>query len=666
MYTIYIGNEILHNPMFELEGRIVIDPVLTETLNAHGSLKFSVAPTNPCYDSIEIRKTKIRVVNDSGTSKQWFGRVMEIGRGWNNTKSVYCEGELGLLCDAIYQPFGFSGSPRQLLENLVSAYNSSGVPSDGYRFYVGNVTVTDPNDTIVRSSNRPMSVWDAIKSKLFGSSLGGYIFARYDSESNRHYIDYLTLDENDAYTHISSQTIEFGKNLILFSECVDASNVVTCLLPYGATQSEGDPEYTPEAPENGSWNGNRLTIKAVNDGVEYIKSDAGRAIWGDVWGTKTWDDVTIASNLLRKSRAWLENQIQQNISLEINAVDLSNLDADIEQINVGDTVRTISEPHNLNTLLMCTKKTTPLTRLEDAVIELGGSPMAISDMQGSSAYSDGDSYQSDNGYGYLDISRIRLSVDNGSNAVWGSSGYGAQSAFVTPNGKIFILNSHNDSGGTNGTYSVLVNSNGTWTRTKNKVDIGINTGHANSTNYANGYAYVSFWNNADAAPNQTTIRVFSVDEDNETMTYVKDLTVPVAYGRTDFYVMPGESEIYSLSWSARSSANSAYMILGQWKLDTSGVYQLSWEKVVNNVDVCQAMCVHNGRMYIVSDHYDSTDGYSHDGIVIVDLASGEQTKTTQTGNISTLETEAIIPVSARRFYIVANRGQVFNATETIV
>ena len=137
MYTIYVKNgktvgdswHLLHNPMRDQEGLVVISPSMVEEVNAHGSLSFRIATTNPLYNDLSERVTLIKVVSDTKNRKIWFGRVMSIEKGFNNTLSVYCEGELGCLCDSIHRPFGFQdptrGEPQHLLSDLITIYNGS-------------------------------------------------------------------------------------------------------------------------------------------------------------------------------------------------------------------------------------------------------------------------------------------------------------------------------------------------------------------------------------------------------------------------------------------------------------------------------------------------------------------------------------------------------------
>lgn len=386
MYSIYADGELLHYPLLDADGKIVINPVLREKLNTHGSLQFQVAPNNPLYDNLEPRKTKIKVLSDTRNDKPWFGRVMSVERGWQNLLTVYCEGEFGCLCDSLVRPYSFKGDPAVLLADLVANYNGS--RTDGYPLQVGNVSVTDPNNYIVRSSDTANSVWAVLRESLFESSLGGFLLPRYDKANDVHYIDYLALDESDPYAVTSAQEIEFGKNLLNFVQTRNAADVFTILIPFGASLPDDDPDYEDGPPDSQghlvNWNGNRLTIKDANNGRIYIENADGIAMWGRVVGTHTWDDVTIAQNLLNKGTAFLAQQIWESVNIEVSAVDLAFVNADVNQIQVGEYVRCKSKPHDLNVLLLCTEKTTYLTQLEKSSIMLGAGQKTITDLQAQS------------------------------------------------------------------------------------------------------------------------------------------------------------------------------------------------------------------------------------------------------------------------------------------
>ena len=119
---------------------------------------------------------------------------------------------------------------------------------------LGYVSVTDPNNSLYRYTNYENTL-EAIREKLV-NRLGGYLRLR-------HVDDQLILDwvSIEQYGNYSTQPIEFGLNLLDYSETTSAEDVVTALIPLGATL-EGESEI--EALEK------RVDITSVNDGKNYV------------------------------------------------------------------------------------------------------------------------------------------------------------------------------------------------------------------------------------------------------------------------------------------------------------------------------------------------------------------------------------------------------------
>lgn len=360
MYKIYANDTLIHYaPLFD-SGYVLLEPAIKkDSLYAQGSFTFTMAPSHPCYDEVEPLNTIITVMDD--TEELFRGRVINTTTGFYNQKEVYCEGELAFLLDSYYRPFGFAGGVSEFFTAIIDNHNSQ---VDATRqFQVGEITVSDANDYITRSSNTPLTSWDMINDKLI-DLLGGYIRVRVSGGVR--YIDYLA-----DYEDYNDQTIQFGENLLDIENYVSAEDIITCLIPYGAEYDSGDDNYT-EQPENGSYNGNRVTIESVtDDGRDYVYSETGVALYGEIWGTNTWDDVTLASNLLTKAQAYVDANIAAATTLTIKAVDLHLVDVDVTRIHLGDYVKVYSKPHNISVWLQCTAMSIDLQNPEDTEITLG-------------------------------------------------------------------------------------------------------------------------------------------------------------------------------------------------------------------------------------------------------------------------------------------------------
>lgn len=332
MYTIHVDGNLLYSPLLIDDGYLVLNPKLTLELGKSGSLTFLLPPNNPLYDGIQKLKSIVIVYQDS--EEIFRGRVLHDEKDFYNRKNVYCEGELAFLLDSQQRPYSFQGDIPDLYMKFINSHNAQ--VEEEKRFYVGEITVTDPNNYINRSNVYYNNTWDEISDKLIASH-GGYLRPRL--RDGKRYLDYVK-----AYGKVNSQVIEFGVNMLDISEYITAEDVFTVLIPLGFEQTDSDGNST-----------GRLTIKSVNSGKDYIEDDAAIALFGRITKTQEWDDVTVASNLLTKGRAFLNSGIEMAVTLTMKAIDLHLADVEVERIGLGDYVRVISLPHKLDKYFLCSK-----------------------------------------------------------------------------------------------------------------------------------------------------------------------------------------------------------------------------------------------------------------------------------------------------------------------
>lgn len=315
---------LIYVPTMVHAGYSIISGIVSMEINKSGSFEFVISPEHPNYNAIQKLWTRIYVYDDDDLI--FCGRVLTEKIDFRNQKKVYCEGELSYLNDTIVRPYDFRGSVADYFTQLITNHNYRVDSAD--RFEIGNVTVTDPNDYIVRSSSDYPKTMDEIKKKLLDSSLGGFIQVR-EGANHERYIDYLT-----SVGVQSDQVIRFGYNLLDLSKFISAEDIFTIIIPIG---KDG------------------LTIKSVNYDVDNLVNSVGTSTFGRIERVVKWDDVTIASNLKAKGQAYLDESVQLATTLNLKAVDMHILNVDIERIKVGDSVRVISPPHNLDTYFLCSK-----------------------------------------------------------------------------------------------------------------------------------------------------------------------------------------------------------------------------------------------------------------------------------------------------------------------
>ena len=358
MYTIYVDGALLYSPNLADDGYAVMTPKVKLKLNSASSLSCVIPPTNPTYDEISKLKSVVKVYD--GNRRIFRGRVIDDEKDFYSRKSIMAQGELAYLNDSILRPYNYSGTVAGYFTMLVNQHNAQ-VGAEK-RFAVGNITVTDANDYIVRINSEATKTWSEMKSKLL-DLLGGYIVPRYEVENGVEveYLDYLA-DSGGQ----NSQPIVFAENLLDLDQYIDASEVCTVLVPYGKADDD---------------TGVRVGIASVNDGDDYIESETGIELFGKVVGTQVWDDVTEPANLLTKAQAALTMSILMSIQLDIRAVDLSRLGADVSAIRIGEYNRVVSPPHGIDAWYQCSEIELRLDKIDGSKFAFGATGTTLTQRQ---------------------------------------------------------------------------------------------------------------------------------------------------------------------------------------------------------------------------------------------------------------------------------------------
>lgn len=102
-----------------------------------------------------------------------------------------------------------------------------------------------------------------------------------------------------------------------------------------------------------------------------MQDDAAVALFGVIEKTVTFEDVTVAENLLKKGQDTLQEYINSTVSIELSAADLHNLDVNIEAFKIGDNVRVISKPHGLDRYFLLSKLSLDLDSISSCSMTLG-------------------------------------------------------------------------------------------------------------------------------------------------------------------------------------------------------------------------------------------------------------------------------------------------------
>lgn len=356
MITIKNGGQPIYYP--QNPSLMLINPRLTLEDNGAGSLRFQIYENNLNYGTVKKLYPLISVIRDGRTI--FKGRVISDKRDFYNGKIVEAEGKLAFFNDSYMEPFSFSGSPAELFRMVIESHNAK--VKEWQQFKVGEVTVADKNDYIVRGSENIINSWDALKEKCFQSSLGGHIRIRYEDDGD--YVDWLA-----DYNTVSRQHIEFAKNMLDISSEVDATETYTAIRPVGA-----------------EVDGSRIGISSVNGGRNYLVNEEKAGEYGIIYAPEsesTWQDVTLPANLLKKAEAKLYHSFALlRETYEIKAVDLHLTDKQIEALNIYEYVPVVSKPHGIDDRYLLYKADIDITSPQNTVYYLGATKRTLSDVHG--------------------------------------------------------------------------------------------------------------------------------------------------------------------------------------------------------------------------------------------------------------------------------------------
>lgn len=360
MFSAYADGKLFYSPRLLNEGYAITEPQATLELNKAGSFTFNLPSINPMYSSLKKLKTIITIREDDEVL--WKGRVLNDAKDFYNTKAVTCEGELAFLNDIQYEPHDYSKKGIKMGEyfkKLIEHYASE--CSEERMIKLGNVRGAFTDVLIYPKTTDYTNVWNLISGNLIGASTGKvgkdevdlsdydrYLYIR--REKGVSYIDFV-----DDIGKASSQIIEFGKNLLDLSEYVDASNVYTQIIPLGKADSKG----------------NRVDIKLVNGGKNYLQSDSAIALFGKIQKSVIWEDVTNRNTLKTNGQRMLNKAVEMAIKITIRAFDLHRINVNTDKIDFGDKVHVVSLPHEISSDFLCSKIAYTLDNLENTEYTFG-------------------------------------------------------------------------------------------------------------------------------------------------------------------------------------------------------------------------------------------------------------------------------------------------------
>lgn len=337
-----------------LNGQLSLsDPVVSLGCdNMPNTFTFCISPAHPAYKLINPLSSEIFVYEDG--VEIFRGRSISSSEDIQLTGQVTCESDIAYLCDTIIRPYDKNTSIINFMKFVIDEHNKQ--VEERKRFRVGTISVVDENNIIRRWSADYSTSFAVLKDKLVASH-GGYFRTR--MTKGVRYIDYL-VGQNEQ----SAQEIRYGRNLISMIKNIDATEVFTALIPTGAKK---DVQIA-----GGGTKTEIVTIESENGGKDYIYDQSAVDKYGWIFRRVEWSDVATAKTLLAKAKAYLAEHIYLPAQMTVSAVDLKDLGADMDSMDVGSFVRVVSKPHGINSRFKLTRKSINLLDPSKCSVELGG------------------------------------------------------------------------------------------------------------------------------------------------------------------------------------------------------------------------------------------------------------------------------------------------------
>lgn len=340
---------------------IIIDPQLEMEKNELGSFEFTLPVSSRFYNSLIPRRTVVSVEEDG--VEIWMGYVAEIDKNFQMEKKVYCEGELGFLKDVslVLEPKEYTA--YELFSTIIAPANAKSWKS----FKTGKISdkLKDIKVNLKDSGTQYTTVWEALKNILLGN-VGGMLHIRKTTSTitggYARYLDYFWTEDELGLT---TQCIEFGKNLLDLDYYVKAYDIVNRVTYYG---------YETK----GWW------IFAHTDKISVTVEDAKSVeIYGPIERCYAADGTASTKESLTKAANEKLNELKlkMDCSFEISALDLRDAGVDVMRLGFMKRAQILSWPHGLNQIALCTKLSIPLEKPDEKKFTFGSASETLSGQQ---------------------------------------------------------------------------------------------------------------------------------------------------------------------------------------------------------------------------------------------------------------------------------------------
>lgn len=385
---------------------LVLSPKLTREVSKGGSLSFTMTRDHEQYESLQKMSTCITVEQDD--KEIWRGRVLSHEADWYNRRVIYCEGALSYFNDSAITPFNYEGKLAQFLQHLIDAHNQQCGSMEMKRFELGTVTAA-LGDLVVHYGDRDSygvgedygSTWDIID-KMVLKVYGGYAYCTYNPATGNNVLNYC--DQSFEADRLVNQTIEYGVNLLDFTEKTDTNSLFTRVYPMGSKHTVEETKwkwkflwwgekYTESHEERYGISGtDAATVsKYLPKGYSYrldssdgdcgwIQNDAAAQKFGIVSALGEYDTDSDNDTFAAGVQDLQKNSLMVT-SYTVKAVDLRDAGYDKDRLTFAGYAHIISKPHSIDVIMLCTKLVEPLDQPDKKEYTFGMTRQTLTDRQ---------------------------------------------------------------------------------------------------------------------------------------------------------------------------------------------------------------------------------------------------------------------------------------------
>lgn len=385
---------------------LVLSPKLTREVSKGGSLSFTMTRDHEQYESLQKMSTCITVEQDD--KEIWRGRVLSHEADWYNRRVIYCEGALSYFNDSAITPFNYEGKLAQFLQHLIDAHNQQCGSMKMKRFELGTVTAA-LGDLVVHYGDRDSygvgedygSTWDIID-KMVLKVYGGYAYCTYNPATGNNVLNYC--DQSFEADRLVNQTIEYGVNLLDFTEKTDTNSLFTRVYPMGSKHTVEETKwkwkflwwgekYTESHEERYGISGtdastvNKYLPKGYlyrldsSDGdCGWIQNDAAAQKFGIVSALGEYDTDSDNDTFAAGVQDLQKNSLMVT-SYTVKAVDLRDAGYDKDRLTFASYAHIISKPHSIDVIMLCTKLVEPLDQPDKKEYTFGMTRQTLTDRQ---------------------------------------------------------------------------------------------------------------------------------------------------------------------------------------------------------------------------------------------------------------------------------------------